>query len=255
MCLHSLFSFAKFEKGLSANTLLAYENDLVSFFEYINNEKLLELRPDIMIEFRQNYMGPVMRKYANIFRVADCPDDSLRNRLGVINLRLTADESAVHSDMLMWNYNEPAEIAAKQIVNVLFSVPQISVRIEKLSLEHYKMLEFYMSLWIKYRDLFINSKIMPECPEANYSKVYAKSFDKQMCVCYSDNTVSLEDENVFVVVNGTAKTKFYIESKHKAEYTINNCMGETVEKGKCEKGLFSLDIPVSGVAEFYLEEK
>ena len=33
-------SFAKFEKGLSANTLLAYENDLVSFFEYINNENI-----------------------------------------------------------------------------------------------------------------------------------------------------------------------------------------------------------------------
>lgn len=210
------------------------------------SENLYRINPEIMIEFRQNYMGPAMRKYANIFRVADCPDDSLRNRIGVINLRLTAAESAVHSDMLMWNYNEPVEIAAKQIINVLYSVPQISVRIERLNPEHYKMLEFYLSLWIKYRKLFIDTKIVPESPETNYSKVVSKTDDSMMCVLYSDNTLKLDCKDT-VAVNGTSKDKLYVESEVSAEYTVYNCMGDVVSVGTLEKGLSLINVPVSGV--------
>ena len=36
-------------------------------------ERLRKLKPDIMIEFRQPYIGPLMRKYGNMFRAADCP--------------------------------------------------------------------------------------------------------------------------------------------------------------------------------------
>lgn len=213
------------------------------------SESLYNINPDVLIEFRQNYMGPVMRKYANIFRVADCPDDSLRNRIGVVNLRLTADESAVHSDMLMWNYKEPVEIAAKQIINVLYSVPQISVRIEKLSEYHYKMLEFYLSLWIKYKDLFIDTKIIPESPETNYSKVTASRGGALMCVCYSDNTLQLDTQNA-VVVNGTAKNKLYVDSSVSSKYTVYNCMGDVVSDGSLNEGLSAIDVPVSGVIIF-----
>lgn len=216
------------------------------------SDSLYKLNPEIMIEFRQNYIGPLMRKYANIFRVADCPDDSLRNRLGVVNLRLTSGECAVHSDMLMWNYDEPVEIAAKQIINVLFSVPQISVRIEKLSNEHYKMLEFYLSLWIKYKELFADTKISAECPEANYSKLCAQSDKKQAVVCYCDNTVNLdENKEKVIIVNGTAKDEFFIYTKRPVKYNVYNCMGENVLSGKFNEGVLLLSIPVSGIAEFY----
>ena len=213
------------------------------------SENLYKLNPEIMIEFRQNYMGPAMRKYANIFRVADCPDDSLRNRIGVVNLGLTAGESAVHSDILMWNYNEPVEIAAKQIINVLYSVPQISVRIERLNPEHYKMLGFYLSLWIKYRNLFIDTKIVPEAPETNYSKVISKTDDSMMYVLYSDNTLELNCKNT-VAVNGTSKNKLYVESEVSVGYTVYNCMGDVVSDGVLDKGLSVINVPVSGVIVF-----
>ena len=216
-------------------------------------ERLYAINPDVLIEFRQGYMGPSMRRYANIIRVADCPDDALKNRLGVVNLRLTSGETAVHSDMLMWNPSEDACLAAKQIINILFSVPQISVRIGELSSEHYAMLRFYMSFWIKYRDLLTDTKMIPEGYDSNYSKICANKDDRCMCVCYADNTLNV-NADTFIAVNGTSKTEFYGKCDRNVFYRIYNCIGKTVETGKLGKGLFSAEIPVSGVAEFIAVE-
>ena len=215
--------------------------------------RLTEINPEILIEFRQNYVGPIARQYGNIFRVADCPDDAIRNRIGVVDLRLTSDETAIHSDMLMWNYDEDVALAAKQIINVLFSVPQISVRIERLSNEHYRMLEYYLKFWKEYKDLFINTKIIPVCPEANYSKVIAEKDNKTMCVCYQDNTADILQETV--IVNGTSKKEIYLNCKIDAYYIVRNCMGTVIKDGKLEKGIHLLSVPVSGTIVFTLEGK
>ena len=86
--------------------------------------RLRAIKPDVLIEFRQSYIGPAIRKYGNMFRASDCPADVLSNRLRTLDLRLTTGTTAVHSDMLEWNCAESAEVAALQLLNILFSVPQ-----------------------------------------------------------------------------------------------------------------------------------
>lgn len=60
-----------------------------------------------------------MRTYGNLFRAGDCANDAIENRVRTIDIRLLSGATAVHSDMLTWNVNEPVEIAADQITNVL----------------------------------------------------------------------------------------------------------------------------------------
>ena len=69
---------------------------------------LSAIKPEILLEFRQTYVGPAIRKYGNMLRVMDCPGSCLTNRNEIVNLRLTSGNTAVHSDMLMWDYNAPA---------------------------------------------------------------------------------------------------------------------------------------------------
>ena len=247
-------SFIRTEKDV-----ITYEMDIPVLEDAVNNliksiyEKLKKVNSEVLVEFRQNYIGPFMRKYANIFRVADCPADALQNRIGVINLRLTSSETAVHSDMLMWNYEAPAFVAAKQIINVLFSVPQISVRIEKLTKEHYNMLEFYLKLWKKYKNNFLSKKIIPEKPEANYSKVSSLYKKTQVCICYGETTVFVDKKaETALIVNGTANEDFYIESEA-AEVTVYNCTGKIVKSYSISKGLSVLKIPVSGTLELFIK--
>ncbi len=70
--------------------------------------RLKSHKADIMLEFRQTYNGPRMRSFGNIFRAVDCPFDDAENHVRVTDLRLIAGESAVHSDMLMWDREDTA---------------------------------------------------------------------------------------------------------------------------------------------------
>jgi len=101
--------------------------------------RLRKVKPDVMVEFRQSYVGPLMRKYGNMFRAGDCPYDGLSNRVRTVDVRLLCGDTAAHSDMLMWRGDDPVESAALQFADILFSVPQVSVLIDKLPPDHIEM--------------------------------------------------------------------------------------------------------------------
>ena len=107
-------------------------------------ERLRRIKPDVMVEFRQSYVGPLMRKYGNMFRAMDCPNDAVENRMHTLDIRLLCEDTAAHSDMLMWHAGDPVHSAALQLVNVLFSVPQISVLLDRIPPEHIEMLRFWL---------------------------------------------------------------------------------------------------------------
>ncbi len=115
------------------------------------HDALTAINPDILLEFRQTYVGPCIRKYGNMLRVTDCPNDSIKNRTDSINLRLTSGKTAVHSDMLLWHLEDPVENAALQFVSSIFAVPQISMRIEALPEDHVKMLSYYLDFWKEWK--------------------------------------------------------------------------------------------------------
>ena len=83
-------------------------------------EELKKIDENILIEFRQRYIGPFIKKYGNMLRVCDCPESGLANRVGSIDLRLMNEHTAVHCDPIVWNEGETPETAALQIVNALF---------------------------------------------------------------------------------------------------------------------------------------
>ena len=74
--------------------------------------RLREINSDIMIEFRQDYTGPAMRRFANMFRVVDCPNSPGDNRVRSLDIRLLCGNTAVHSDPITWHDDEPDYSAA-----------------------------------------------------------------------------------------------------------------------------------------------
>lgn len=180
--------------------------------------RLKAIKPDIMLEFRQTYNGPMMRTYGNIFRAVDCPLDDLENRIRICDVRLLAGNSAVHSDMIMWNTNDSVESAALQFVNILFSVPQISMLIDKLPKNHYEMLKFYCDLWNKYRDAFINGTFAPLNPFNRYNVLSGIYDDTFVCSYHSNEVITLDKlHETMVFVNGTSSLDLHLNLKS------NNC--------------------------------
>jgi alpha-galactosidase len=217
-------------------------------------ERLRTIKPDIMIEFRQNYISPLMRKYGNIFRAADCPNDAVQNRMRTIDIRLICGNTAAHSDMIMWNPEEPADSAALQLINVLFSVPQISVRLDSLPQSHMEMLTFWLSFWREHRDVLLHGHLEPHHPELLYPLVIARNSDCLIAAVYQDTVVRLEGPipAKAVVVNGTRGNRIYIEPLENMGMRmvdIMDCTGKTVAEYSMESthGLLAIEVPAGGL--------
>lgn len=211
-------------------------------------EALRRIKNDAMIEFRQSYIGPAMRLYGNMFRVGDCPDDILSNRVGMVDLRMMLGHSAVHSDMLMWHPQETVENAAVQIQNVLFTVPQISVRLAELPEDHRKMLGFWMNFIRLHREL-LAAPVYAEAPHQLYPLVRTRLGDESMIALYEDgHAVLLDDADTCYLINAAAKNGVIAEAPHSMNARVFDCMGQPVSEQRVSSGLQRLMIPLGGYA-------
>ncbi len=209
-------------------------------------EKLTAINPEILIEFRQSYVGPAIRKYGNMLRVGDCPGDIVTNRSQIINLRFTSGKTAVHSDMIMWHKDDSAENAALQYANVIFGVPQVSVRFDKIPQKHIKMIKFYTDFWVKNRDTLINGKLTAENPQNDYSKATATLGDNSIIALYTDSFADIKTQKCTIINAGT-HNNIAVNYGGSFYYKIVNCLGEELDSGYSETNIRLFNIPKAGM--------
>ena len=218
--------------------------------------RLRKLKPDIAIEFRQPYNGPLMRKYGNMLRGVDCPNAGPVNRKETVDLRLLADHTAVHSDMIVWHPNEPVETAALQILNVLFAVPQLSVRLAETSPDHRKMIGFWLRYWKDNRPVLLDGEFQPHSPAQNYPLVLARNHDKLVAAVYQDVAVAPgpQPPPQIDVVNakpGSSVVLRFEQTYGPASVRIRDCRGTQISEQKqaLGAGVHTWDLPPAGLLE------
>ncbi|MBA2480350.1 MAG: alpha-galactosidase [Planctomycetes bacterium] len=214
--------------------------------------RLRALKSDFMIEFRQSYIGPVMRTYGNMFRAGDCPADHVRNRISTIDVRLLCGSTACHGDMLMWHGAEPVESAALQLTAVLFSVPQISVRLDRLPEAHREMVRFYLAFWSEHRDALLDGSLRAESPELGYPLVSAATTGKRVSVAYGDVVVPVGGEGQMLVVNATRGARLALSCARdlgERRVRVHDCRGALVSERvtSLSAGLYPVEVPSAGV--------
>ncbi len=207
---------------------------------------LTAINPDIMIEFRQSYVGPSIRKYGNMLRVGDCPCDILKNRIGIINLRMTSGKTAVHSDMIMWNPEDTAENAALQFASILYGVPQVSVRVDRIPESHYKMLKYYISFWKEWKNVLLGGKLTADNPESNYSIARSVLGDKEVITAFTNPVIETAASET-VVINASMHKSLIIKGADGKKFRTVNCMGEETASGTVTSPIAELEVPTSGM--------
>lgn len=203
-------------------------------------DKLLEetvnelkgLKEDILIEFRQRYIGPSIRRYGNILRVGDCPNSGISNRVGITDLRLLSGNTAVHSDMVMWNKQEKPEIAALQIIDCLFGTLQFSVRLREMSEEQREMVQNYMDFMKQHKELLQNTPISAKEPQNLYPEIRTKNEQGEIIALYAKGRVIKIDgkSQKTILVNGTVNENIYVtvENEVSAEVQTFDCFGNLI---------------------------
>lgn len=216
--------------------------------------RLRTAKPDIMIEFRQPYIGPLMRKYGNMFRGTDCPNMALVNRVETTDIRLLAGDTAVHSDMFVWHSDDSVETAALQILNILFAVPQLSVLLDEVPEEHIRMVRFWINYWNENRSVLLDGEFVPVNPSANYPMIKAETPDKTIVAVYNDMVVRLgrPGYKMIDIVNAKAGNSVVIDLAGDigaAAIKVYDCTGElTDEKVQTlNAGVRKILAPASGL--------
>ncbi len=208
-------------------------------------ERLYRLNSDILIEFRQSYVGPSIRKYANMLRVNDCPGDSLRNRAEIINLRFTSGKTAVHSDMMMWHLEDSNEEVACQLLNTLYGVPQISAKVDKIADEHKMIVKRYLELWKKYRSILLDGYFEAMSPESFYSQARSTKDGFSIISVYINPLVKIKEEKN-IIFNVSGRTEICVENAKNFSFSVEDCLGNAVSKGTVKEKTEIIDVPIGG---------
>ena len=218
-------------------------------------EELRAINPEILIEFRQSYFGPTIRKYGNMIRVTDCPNDSLMNHMSGADLRYSLGKTPVHSDMLMWHIDDPVESAAHQVICTLFTVPQISVLLDKIPESHQRMLAFWLGYWNDNREVLLDGDFVAENPESLYSLVRAGREGHIIAVAHAKPVLTVKDFRKLDFVNASTEAALIVRTTAdcgKRTYTVYDCTGEVVARGERElaKGIHEFAVPRCGMIRF-----
>lgn len=212
-------------------------------------KRLQAIKPEILIEFRQNYIGPAIRQYGNILRARDCPGDMQCNRLRIANLRLTSGTTAVHADMLEWNINEKPESAARHILSALYGVVQYSVMLRDIPKEQFDMVKHWIDFSQKHRQTLLHGDFRPYNPENCFPVLEAESKKERIITVYQEGVMvdAGEPNRDIYIINATGVEKPVVELQkvpRRVEYY--DTYGNVVAGDKLVKGLQRADIPVSG---------
>ena len=216
-------------------------------------DRLRRVRPDALVEFRQPYIGPLMRRYGNMFRARDCPADLVKNRISVLDVRMLAGDTAVHSDMLMWHPDEPVESAALQLLAVLFAVPQISVRLDRLPPPHSAMLRHWLAVWRDHRDVFLGGELCAVSPELGYPAAWARRGEELVAAVYADVVLRVPSVRHLLVANATRGDRVVLELERATagHLRVRDAIGRSVtdEARNFAAGVQRISVPPAGLLE------
>ena len=215
-------------------------------------QSLRAINPNIGIEFRQKYIGPALRKFGNMFRAFDCPNDPITNRIRTVDVKLLSGKTRTHSDMLTWHRHERVELAALQMLNGFFAVPQLSVLLTKTSESHLNMVRFYTQYWKEHCKILLDGKFEPLNPLANYPVLQSSNGKHAIIGIYDEVIASFDGKKHTDFLNGKMTKR--IALRHTGapavfHVTTYSCEGEKITEGDLTlpKGLIDFSVPAAGL--------
>lgn len=212
-------------------------------------------KPDVLVEFRQRYMGPAMLQYGNMIRATDCPLDPSANRRRICDLRLTSRGAAVHSDMLSWSPDETPAGAALPILNALYSTIQYSMRLGALSLEHTQVVRRWLGFSQAHREALLKGAFRPHHPEYGYTWVEGESDSETVTAIYEGGVVAYcSAGKPLFLVNATGSDGLLAELPIRpVRFRVFDVLGRECPVSIPDKGLVRLPIPSGGHGEMEIE--
>ncbi|MFJ1753965.1 glycoside hydrolase family 36 protein [Kitasatospora sp. NPDC088134] len=215
--------------------------------------RLRATRPDVLIEHRQDYMGPGLWPYADMVRATDCPHSAVENRVRTADLRLTAGPLAVHADPLTWHPDESPEQVAVLLQSVLFATAQVSVDLGAQHPDRLAAVAFWLGVMKEHLDLLQRGELRPHRPELAYPLIEARRGAQLAFGRYAPLPVRAAGEwELLLVANADQDTLVRIgfdRAPGTVDLLVQDCLGGTVARAQTPVGgtELSVRVPTGGL--------
>ena len=214
--------------------------------------RISEVKKDALVEFRQQYIGPAMLQYGNIFRSQDCPNDLVANRRQIADLRLTSMRQAVHADMLVWNRDDTPENAGRMILSAIFAAVQYSMQLDGLKKSHRDVIRHWIAFANEHREALLKGEFRPHHHDLCYPWIESWSAKERIAAVYCDGIIVpvLDDGKKTIVLNASSTRGVAVELKGEGPRRVEfrDVFGRKSGETTLSKGIVRLDVPESGYA-------
>jgi alpha-galactosidase len=172
-------------------------------------ERARAVQPELLMEFRNPYANLASRSYSNIYRCSDVPLNYTLNRWQAVMLRLLASDRAIHLDPALWHADETDENVAVHLINVIVSVPMISVELDRYPQRHLDLIRYWVGFYNAHRNTIVHSEFKPTLALGHVPKIAFCGEYETIIGLYEDVTVELSHAPVTWVLN--ASTRPYVD--------------------------------------------
>jgi len=152
-----------------------------------------------------------------------------------------------------WHNDEIVEIAALQLINTLFGVPQLSIMLRDAPSAHVKMVEFYTSYWNENADTLLNGYFLPSKPLANYPTQRVTKNGTTIIGVYEELVTTLENDDDHIHIHNAQMAHQIVirNTKNLGSYSckVYDCQGNQITDTNLEfeKGLIEILMPPCGI--------
>ena len=121
--------------------------------------RLREIKPSMLIEFRESYCHRAIASLATQYRAGDVPLDWMDNfrRVAKIHLEL-GDGFPAHSDPAFWHEDELPENISRHMMAAISGVPMVSVPLERQTPLTLSIIRHWLDFYKKHIELFKHGK-------------------------------------------------------------------------------------------------
>jgi alpha-galactosidase len=215
------------------------------------------IQPDLLIEFRNPYANLASRSYGNLYRCSDVPINYTWNRWQATMLRLLVPDRAVHLDPALWHPADSDENVAVHLINVIVSVPMISVELDRYPQSHLDLIRYWVGFYSAHRDTIIHGEFKPAYAPGHIPQTTFIGRDETIIGLYEDVPVALHDAMTWIL-NASTRPFVDFEPAQVAEanrrVVVRDKFGKVVDERTIRYAPARLNVEVGGSLEIQKAE-
>ena len=181
------------------------------------HQKTSALKPDYMVELKQNYGTPYLYKYGTCVRAGDTPYNPEGNFLRTAYVNAYTPYS-INDYQTITSYDSVSSAAAIIIKMMAVGIPTYSIDLETLSQENKNVLGFFNNWYIENIPNFKNYRV-PLTPSLESWLAPGESKDIYFLLNY-ENTLEIKEIKDCEILNGSSCKKLYLALPEKTSVAI-----------------------------------